>query len=61
MKITKDMIIADILEKKPEAGAILIENGLGCLGCPSSQIETLEDAAEIHGMDIEKLISELNK
>lgn len=61
MKITKDMIIADILEKKPEAGGILIENGLGCLGCPSSQVETLVDAAEIHGMDIEKLLSELNK
>ena len=61
MKITKDMIISDILEKKPEAGSILIANGLGCLGCPSSQVETLVDAAEIHGMDIEKLISELNK
>lgn len=61
MKITKDMIISDILEKKPEAGGILIENGLGCLGCPSSQVETLEDAAQIHGMDIEKLLSELNK
>lgn len=61
MKITKDMIIADILKNKPEAANILIENGLGCLGCPSSQVENLEDAAQIHGMDIEKLLEELNK
>ncbi len=58
--ITKDMIISEILTAKPEAAPILIENGMGCLGCPSAQSETLEQAAEIHGLDIDKLISELN-
>lgn len=59
--ITKDMIISDILKAKDTAAEILISNGMGCLGCPSSQFETLEQAAEIHGMDINKLIEELNK
>lgn len=58
--ITKDMIISEILEAKQDAARILMANGMGCLGCPSSQMETLEQAADIHGLDIEKLIKELN-
>lgn len=60
MTITKDMIIADVLKSNPNAAMILMNNGMGCLGCPSSQSETLEQAVEIHGMDIEKLLNELN-
>lgn len=60
MNITKDMIIAEILRIKPSSASILIENGMGCLGCPSSQSETLEQAADIHGMDIDALIQALN-
>lgn len=60
MTITKDMVIADILKNKPASASILISNGMGCLGCPSSQSESLEQAAAIHGMDIEALIAELN-
>ncbi len=60
MNITKDMVIAEILRVKPTSASILISNGMGCLGCPSSQSETLEQAADIHGMDIEALITELN-
>lgn len=59
--ITKDMIISDILTARKEAAQILMSNGMGCLGCPSSQMETLEQAAEIHGLDVEKLIKELNE
>lgn len=60
MQITKDMIIAEILKAKPNAAMILMQNGMGCLGCPSSQSESLAQAVEIHGMDIEKLLAELN-
>lgn len=60
MTITKDTIIADILKANPNAGVILMSNGMGCLGCPSSQVETLEQAADIHGLDLEKLLKELN-
>lgn len=58
--ITKDMLIGQILETKADAANVLMANGMGCLGCPSSQSETLEQAAEIHGLDINKLITELN-
>lgn len=59
--ITKDSVINEILETKEGAANILISNGMGCLGCPSSLEETLEDAAEIHGLDINKLLDELNR
>ncbi|WP_035293045.1 MULTISPECIES: DUF1858 domain-containing protein [Clostridiaceae] len=59
--ITKDMTIGEILSKKPEAAPILMNFGMGCVGCPSAQAETLEEAAMVHGMDIEKLLEALNK
>ncbi|MBN2897535.1 MAG: DUF1858 domain-containing protein [Clostridia bacterium] len=61
MKVTKDMLISDLLEKKPEAAQILIQHGMGCLGCPSAQFESIEQAALVHGMDVEKLLEDLNK
>jgi hybrid cluster-associated redox disulfide protein len=35
--------------------------GMGCVGCPSAQMETLEEAAQVHGMDIDKMIDTLNQ
>jgi len=58
--ITKDMLIGDIIEVKEGAVSVLMSNGMGCIGCPSSQMETLEQAAEIHGLEVEKLIEQLN-
>lgn len=58
--ITREMIIGDILNIHPNAADILMKNGMGCLGCPSSQSEPLHMAADIHGLDLEKLLAELN-
>jgi len=58
--ITKDTLIGNLLDTKANAATILMNNGMGCLGCPSSQSETLEQAAEIHGLELEKLLNELN-
>ncbi|APF22351.1 hydroxylamine reductase [Clostridium butyricum] len=59
--ITKDMIIADIVSADAENTKILMEFGMHCIGCPSSQMETLEDACEVHGLNVEELIKKLNK
>ncbi|WP_427337736.1 DUF1858 domain-containing protein [Caloranaerobacter sp. DY30410] len=61
MAITKDMLIGEILRVKPEAAEILLRFGMGCLGCPSSQMESLEQAAMVHGINLEELLKELNK
>ncbi|NDL68424.1 DUF1858 domain-containing protein [Anaerotalea alkaliphila] len=59
--ITKNMLIGDILDVKADAAKVLMMNGMGCLGCPSSQMESLEQAAEIHGLDVNDLLAQLNK
>lgn len=60
MEITKDMVIGDIIRKKPEAIETLLRFGMGCVGCPSSQMESLEEAAMVHGLDLDKLMEALN-
>lgn len=61
MSINKETLISEALKMKPNAAEILMRYGMGCLGCPSSQMETLEQAAMIHGINLEELLTELNK
>ncbi len=61
MDFNKDTLIGEILEKAPEKADILIEIGMHCLGCPSSQMETLEEACEVHGIDVNEVLEKLNK
>ncbi|EDS76903.1 disulfide oxidoreductase [Clostridium novyi A str. 4552] len=61
MQITKDMTIGEIVRNFPNSIEILMSFGMGCVGCPSAQGESLEQAAMVHGMDIEKLLEALNK
>lgn len=60
-KVTKDMIISDILKLDKGTVPILLNSGMHCLGCPSSSGESIEDACAIHGIDADKLIKELNE
>ncbi len=57
--ITKDMTIGEILRVNPEVAPVLMEAGMHCLGCPSAQGETLEEAAMVHGMDIDELMKQI--
>lgn len=59
-QVTKDMLIGEILMIDRGIGAILMQSGMHCVGCPSSAGETLEEASMVHGMDIDKLISDIN-
>ena len=59
--IKKDLKIGEFCEKYPDKVDILLEAGMHCLGCPASQAETLEEACEVHGIDINDLLKELNK
>ncbi len=61
MKIDKNTLIGEIMEKAPEKADILLEAGMHCLGCPASQMESLAEACEVHGIDVDELIKELNK
>nr|WP_296154587.1 DUF1858 domain-containing protein [uncultured Peptoniphilus sp.] len=59
--ITKDMLIGDLVRQYPEAIRTLMQFGMGCVGCPSSQMESLEEAAYVHGFNIDELMAALNK
>lgn len=59
--IEKDIKIGALLEQYPEKMNVLLEAGMHCIGCPASLAETLEEACEVHGIDVEELLTELNK
>jgi len=59
-KVTKDMVIGDLLRMDPEMAGVLVAGGMHCVGCPSAQAETLEEAALVHGIDPEILIARVN-
>ena len=59
--IEKTMKIGDFCEKYPEKIDILLEAGMHCLGCTTSQEETIEEACEVHGIDVEDLMEALNE
>ncbi len=58
--VTPQTLIGDLVLFHPEAAELLFSIGLHCLGCPSSGVETVSDAADVHGLDTEKLVSQLN-
>ena len=59
-KITKDMTIGEIITINPNMAGVLMAGGMHCVGCPSSQGETLEEAAFVHGIDSDVLEARLN-
>ena len=59
-KITKDTVIADVIKINPNAGEILMSYGMHCLGCAIAHGETIGQAAEVHGADLNAMLEELN-
>ena len=57
--ITKDMTIGEILRTNPNVAPVLLEAGMHCLGCPSAQAESLEEAAMVHGMNVDDLMKKI--
>ncbi len=58
--LTKTMLISEVIQKKPRTLQTLMMSGMGCIGCPSSLMETVEQAAYVHGIDPDALIERLN-
>lgn len=60
MSINKDMTIGDIVRNFPEVVPVLFSYQLGCIGCPSAQAETIEEACQVHGIELEAMLEDLN-
>jgi hybrid cluster-associated redox disulfide protein len=58
-QISREMTIGEILRVSPEVAPVLMEAGMHCLGCPSAQAESLEEAAMVHGIDINDLMAKI--
>ena len=58
--INADTKIGELLEIAPEKADILLEAGMHCLGCPASQAETIKEACDVHGIDVEEILKMLN-
>lgn len=59
-KVSKDMTIGELIRLDQNIAAILMRAGMHCIGCPSAQGETLEEAAMVHGMDADVLEQQIN-
>lgn len=60
MAVSKDMLIGQLLVEHREVAPILMHAGMHCLGCPSAQAESLEEACMVHGIDVNELVAEIN-
>ena len=59
-KVTKDMIIREVLQMDMGTAEFMMKAGMHCLGCPSANGESLEDACIVHGADVDALVNEIN-
>ena len=57
---TKEMTIGEIIMIDQGVIAVLLNYGMHCIGCPSAQGESLEEACMVHGLDVEPLVDEIN-
>ena len=59
-EITKEMTIGEIINIDEGLVPILLETGMHCLGCPSAQAESLEEACMVHGTDADAIVAKMN-
>jgi hybrid cluster-associated redox disulfide protein len=60
-KVTKDMLIGDVINNVPEAGQVIVKYfGSGCFTCPGMRMESIDMGAIMHGVDPDKVVEEIN-
>lgn len=58
-RVTKNTTIGELLRINPDIANVLTDIGMHCVGCPSSQAETIEQAADVHGLDADDLLEDI--
>lgn len=59
-KISKEMMLAEVMRCRPDSIEKLLRMGLGCCGCSFAQMETLEQGCIAHGLDVKEVLKKLN-
>ena len=60
-QVNKDMTIGEMLQKDISIAPLLMQAGMHCIGCPASQMETLQEACQVHGIDADLLEVAINE
>jgi len=61
MNVTLETVIGDIVDRDENTADIFLESGMHCITCPVSRMETVEEAAMVHGVDADELVAKLNR
>lgn len=61
MQVSKDMLIGELLVLDPGIAPVLMTGGMHCVGCPSSQGESLEEACFVHGINVDEMVDAINE
>ncbi len=61
MEVTLQTIVGEVVDFDEDTAEIFLECGMHCIDCPVSRMESIEDAAAVHGVDAEALVEKLNK
>lgn len=59
MQITGDTMIGDILDADAGCVQVFEAFGMPCVDCPAARGESLEEACQLHGVDLAELLSRL--
>ena len=59
-QVEKTTTIGEVVNTHPEVAPILMEIGMHCLGCPSAQVETIEEACMVHSVDVNEVLAKIN-
>ncbi|MCI5504360.1 MAG: DUF1858 domain-containing protein [Eubacterium sp.] len=60
-QVTKQTLIGEMLQMDMGIAAILMAAGMHCVGCPSSAMESLEEACMVHGMNADEVLTQINE
>lgn len=60
-QVTKQTLIGEMLQEDMGIAAILMASGMHCVGCPASQMESLEEACMVHGMNADDVLASINE
>ena len=61
MKLDKNTTLGEILKNYKNAKEVLTKFGMHCFSCPMSQMETIEEASMVHGIDVNEMLKQMKK
>jgi len=60
-KVSKNMTLSEVVSKYPATIDVFLSHGMGCFGCGVAQFETIAQGAQAHGINLKRLLEDLNK